>query len=85
MVKCVPLRDMNLYERIRALKEYDVPAPVIDEMLSRLAECMEREKMLYRDKDKLIDTLYDTISYKDEVINALGAHIKALKAQHREA
>jgi hypothetical protein len=85
MVKCVPLRDMDLHERIRALKEYDVPQPVIDRILCELTEYIESEKMMYRDKDKLIGTLYDTISYKDEAINALGAHIKTLKAQYREA
>lgn len=85
MTDAMPVREMTLEEQIRALKEYDVPEPFIERMLDTLVGMEERVKRRYADKDKLIGILYDTISYKDEAINALGAYIKMCNAQHREA
>lgn len=76
MIEDRPVREMDLYDEIWALKEYNVPAVIIERMHNKVAEHEEREKVRYRDKDETIARLQLQNSNLISVLNATGYYLR---------
>jgi hypothetical protein len=84
MTEIKTVKERGLIDEIEALKEFNVPEPVIHRIIDKVMRCAENEKMRYRDKDEEITKLKLQYSNLLAVLNATGYYLSLHESIIRE-
>ena len=76
MTEIKEVRELGLIDEIEALKEYNVPEPVIHRIIDKIMRCAEDEKRRNCYFDDIINNLRDIDRNNKAVINALGCYLR---------